>query len=59
MIEYHDLGFNKSYFLTVERDDNIEDIASYVHMTTNELLEKIQAIVDDDIKEYSDENSKH
>lgn len=59
MIEYRDLGFNKSYFLTVERDDSIEDIASYLHMTTNELLEKIQAIVDDDIKEYSDENSKH
>lgn len=59
MIEYSNIGFSKSYFLAVERDDSIEDIASYLHMTVNELLEKIQAIVDDDIKEHSDENSKY
>lgn len=32
----------------VERHDTVEDIAAYTHMTVDELINKIQKIVDED-----------
>lgn len=38
--------------ITVDSSDTIGEIASYIHMTNQELCEAIQKIVDDDLDNY-------
>lgn len=43
--------------ITVDSSDTIGEIASYIHMTNQELCEAIQKIIDDDLDNHSVSNN--